>query len=118
MVDLVHAIDVSNYQERDLTNRIRQYQAQHVVVRLSTESAGHKAHARVQLQSSLDNGCTVSVYIWSYFELDPVSHTDEASDVRAGFPLTHIWFDCETPPRVNNLDDWLSKAVDYAEKVN
>lgn len=114
-MSLVYAIDVSNWQGADIAPLIAQHEPQHVVVRLSTESQRHIDLARQQLATALQAGCTVSGYVWAYWHLSPTEHTEMALSVAHGFPLAMVWFDCEDDPG-GRLDDWLSQAVDLAER--
>lgn len=115
VTDLMKAIDVSNWQPGDLGPLIAQHKPQHVVVRLSTESQNNLDIARLQLSTALEAGCTVSGYIWCYWHLSPTEHAQQALSVADGFPLARVWFDCEDDP-AGQLDDWLSQAVDLAER--
>jgi hypothetical protein len=83
----VHGLDVSNYQPRDLSGLIQQYNIQHVVVRLWLP--GEKpdpGYALDQIWSALANGCTVSGYFWAYRAWEPEWSVDEALELwaRAG----------------------------------
>ncbi len=121
---LLRGIDVSNYQPPDLAGLIRQYQAEHVVVRLSTESRQHRGIATAQLCSALDRGCTVSGYVWCYWDADPRQHVADALDVltEAGLgprEVGVIWLDVEDteslPLARCSVDEWLREAVATVE---
>lgn len=113
---IAYSIDVSNYQPADLGPLIAQHKPQHVVVRLSTESQHHVDIARQQLATALQAGCSVSGYVWAYFDLPPVEHTAHALSVADGFPLALVWFDCEDDCPPGQLENWLSQAVDLTEQ--
>jgi GH25 family lysozyme M1 (1,4-beta-N-acetylmuramidase) len=113
--DLQDGIDVSNYQPADLSGLIAQYDPTHVVVRASTESSRHRTIARQQIRSALDAGCTVSAYIWAYFDLPPAEHAADAISVMDGLPVERYWVDCEDVCPPGKLEDWLSRAVALIE---
>jgi len=117
---LVRGIDVSNYQPADLTELIHRYQAEHIVVRLSTESQRHREIAITQLHSAVANGCTVSGYIWCYWDLDAAAHISAALDVadEAGVPLVMVWLDAEDTESANHqrIVTWLHEATVLVEQ--
>lgn len=114
---LIRGIDVSNYQPADVTALVAQYNAQHVVVRASTESDQHRQIARQQCVTAQQAGCSIAAYIWAYFELDPVSHVKNALATVQGFDLATVWVDCEDGSPGSQLDDWLSRAVAQIEHM-
>ena len=116
----MRGIDVSNYQPADLAGVIRQYEAEHVVVRLSTESQRHRDIARAQLHSALGNGCTVSGYVWCYWDLEPRGHVADALEVlsEAGLgprQVRMVWLDVEDTESLTlarySIGEWLREAV-------
>lgn len=111
MPEIIPAIDVSNYQPADVSGLVAQYGAEHVVVRASTESDRHREIAREQVASAQRAGCTVSAYIWVYWDLEPVAHVRDALANLEGAPLATVYLDCEDGNPGSALDDWLSKAV-------
>lgn len=117
---LIRGIDVSNYQPTDLTALIRRYQAEHVVVRLSTESQRHREIARAQLRSAIANGCSVSGYVWCHWDADPRQHVRDALSVLRDAGLGSadvgvVWLDVEDTESLAqarcSLEEWLQEAV-------
>src|SRR4051812_1582019 len=102
------AIDLSNYQGVDITPLLDQYQPDHVIIRASTESDHHRQIAREQIRATKAAGIGYSIYIWAYFDLNPVEHTANALSVVDGFDPTYVFFDCEDGQPGGNLDNWLS----------
>ena len=83
----IHGLDVSNYQPRDLSGLISQYNIQHVVVRLWLPGElPDPGYSLDQIWSALGNGCTCSGYFWAYKAWDPAWSVDEALELwmRAG----------------------------------
>ena len=115
-MSLTYAIDVSNWQPADLGPIIAQHQPTHVVVRASTESIQHRTIARRQVQTALAAGCTVSAYIWVYFDISPTEHTANALSVMDGLPVDLFWLDCEGESAGGKLDHWLSQSVGLIEQ--
>ena len=121
---LLRGIDVSNYQPPDLAGLIKQYQAEHVVVRLSTESQRHREVAWAQLRSALDRGCSVSGYVWCYWDLEPRGHVTDALAVlsEAGLGTSEVrmvWLDVEDTETLVlarcSVEEWLREAVSVLE---
>ncbi len=116
----MRGIDVSNYQPADLTELIARYQAEHVAVRLSTESDKHREIAIAQLRSVAANGCTVSGYIWCYWNQKPWSHIADALSIiqEAQAPVQMIWLDVEDEAGAERglIRDWLNAALDEVAK--
>lgn len=110
------ALDVSNWQDGQLEQLIAQYHPEHVIVRASTESDQHRQIARQQLQTARDAGCGISIYVWAYWDLSPVEHTADALSTVDSFDPSYVFFDCEDGQPGGKLDDWLSRAVDLAER--
>jgi GH25 family lysozyme M1 (1,4-beta-N-acetylmuramidase) len=79
-------------------------------VRLSTEGDEKRAIAEKQVDSALANVCTVSGYIWCYWDLIPESHIADALSVLNGRKPKMIWLDVEDPPS-GNVVDWLRRAI-------
>ena len=120
----MRGIDVSNYQPADLAGLIREYGVEHVVVRLSTESSWHREVAWAQLRSAIDNGCTVSGYIWCYWDVEPRQHVRDALDVirEAGLgpnDVRMVWLDVEDTNALyrTSLQYWLDEAVRAVEEA-
>jgi GH25 family lysozyme M1 (1,4-beta-N-acetylmuramidase) len=112
----ISGIDVSNWQGGDISALLETYRPEHVVVRASTESSQHRQIARQQINTAVAHGCTVSAYIWAYFNLSPNEHTADAMGVMAGLPIEMFWFDCEGESAGGKLDHWLSQGVDIIER--
>lgn len=100
MPDLVRGMDVSNFQDRDLTDLIQRYQLQHVVVRLwLPEERPDPGYSLDQIASALGNGCTVSGYYWGYEGLQPEKSVNDALTLwqRANVgQIPILWPDIET----------------------
>jgi GH25 family lysozyme M1 (1,4-beta-N-acetylmuramidase) len=113
----VQAVDISNYQnDMDaLMAMLVDWQIEHVVVRLSTESAYNRQIAIDQLRILYHAGFSVSGYIWCYFWAGPRLHTQDALNAadRAGVPLSMVWFDCEDDDGADpvTVPTWLNSAV-------
>ena len=72
MPALVHAIDVSSHQPRDLSAIIGQHRPAHVVVRMYLpEESPPQEHSVAQVESARANGCSVGAYVWAYRSSDP-----------------------------------------------
>lgn len=113
----VQGVDISNYQD-DVTvllPTLTEWNVEHVVVRLSTESEGRRQIAIRQLQILKNVGFSVSGYIWSYFWTQPLAHVQDALSVAdaSGIDLSMIWFDCEDDDGANaiTVPIWLDAAV-------
>jgi hypothetical protein len=96
---LLHALDVSNYQPRDLTDLIHRYDISHVIVRLWLPGERpDPGWAIDQLQSAVGNGCSVSGYWWGYESWVPEQNVEDALTLwqRANVgPLPCLWPDIE-----------------------
>jgi GH25 family lysozyme M1 (1,4-beta-N-acetylmuramidase) len=99
-VSLVSAIDVSTAQLVNLADYIRKGSASHVVVKLyqTVEIPSGRPHAMAQIQSALNQGCSVSGYVWGYRSVSPVQAVQDAIGLAqsAGVALKFLWIDCET----------------------
>lgn len=111
----VSGLDVSNW-SGDITQLLQTWHPFHVVVRLSTESQQHRDIARQQFEAALWDGATVSGYVWCDWSVSPEERTADALSVATGFPLTMVWFDAEEGNPGGQVDDWLSRAVNLAER--
>lgn len=115
----VQAVDVSNWQ-----GPIRQYLAkwaawgvEHVVVRLSTESAALQDMAMGQLAESHRAGLSTSGYVWCYFDQRPEPLINAALKVAQDTPgveLATVWLDAEdTVPVGTDAIAWLRAAANH-----
>jgi GH25 family lysozyme M1 (1,4-beta-N-acetylmuramidase) len=114
MTDLIHGIDVSSHQPRDLTALIQQHQPQHVVVKLyqTIESIPQEQSAD-QIASALASGCTVGGYVWLYHGVDPAQQVHDALELaqRCGVTLPILWIDLELYEGIGpTLDEALTAA--------
>ncbi len=114
------AMDVSSYQPRNLSALIATHKPQHVIPKLylPIENVSQE-HSRAQIRSAWANGCTVGGYVWCYGSADPYATIDSVVTLCASVDLILplLWLDCETyadDPGPNA--DWLSRAVDHAER--
>jgi hypothetical protein len=114
----VEAIDVSSHQPTDLTNLINQFNPHHVVVKLyqSVEQPS-PAHSRAQLNSALDNGCTIGGYYWLYTGIDIEQQVNDALQILAHPPV--LWIDVEkyTDGSLPTLDEVI-RSIEYIESLN
>ena len=112
--NLVRSIDVSNYQSATLDGLLDG--VEHVVVRLSTETAAKAQHAVTQLRTAVSHGCTVAGYIWAYWGENPrqavLDSLEAAQD--AGIPLVAVWLDAEDASGASETRVvwWLREALD------
>ena len=109
--ELVHAIDVSSYQSRDLTAILDGLEPRptHVVVRLyQAAELPSQEHSLAQIESARANGCTVGAYVWLYAGLDPRSQVRDvlALAARAQLRIPVLWLDVE-PEADGSLPDVL-----------
>jgi glycosyl hydrolase family 25 len=115
-VTLVNGLDVSNWTGADIPPLIEAYQPAHLVARLSTESQYARYLARQQLEAGRQAGLSLSGYIWCSWDASPEERTADALSVASGFDLATVWFDAEEGNPGGKIDDWLSRAVDLAER--
>jgi len=124
-VGIVHGIDVSNFQDANLTAIIKQYNAKHVVVRMPL--AGEipsLQHAYDQLHSAVDNGATVAIYYWGYASWSPEASTEQALERWEGAhvgALPVLWPDIEEYNDHGNIScpnqDWTLRACNYGASL-
>ena len=121
MPELVHGIDVSSYQPRDLSGIIGEHQPAHVVVRMYLpEERPPEEHSRSQVKSARANGCSVGAYVWAYRSLDPYPTIRNAVGLarRCDLEPPVLWIDCESYREGGVLKDagpdaaWLHAAID------
>jgi GH25 family lysozyme M1 (1,4-beta-N-acetylmuramidase) len=98
---IVKCIDVSSNQgTTDLSAYIRDFGAQHVIVKLYQEVEGPtpEGWSIPQIHSALENGCTAGGYVWLYRGIDVQKQVEDALKVAqdAGIVLPILWIDCET----------------------
>ena len=123
----VKAIDVSSHQPANLTSIIHMLEPKHVISKLYMpwESISFD-HTAQQIASARSNGCTVGGYVWAYRSQDPIATIDNVitrcGSIGKDLPL--LWIDCETcyDASSDTVDpgpdaEWLSRAVDHAERV-
>ncbi len=120
MSEPIKAMDVSNYQPRDLSDLIHRYQVQHVVVRLwLPEEKPDPGYALDQIWSAQTNGCTVGGYYWGYALLAPEKSVEDALTLwqRANVgTIPILWPDIETYAGEGCPDeDWTNRACRAAE---
>jgi hypothetical protein len=116
-------MDVSNYQDNDLTTLIKQHGIQHVVVRLwLPEERPDPQISLDQLHSAIDNGCTVSGYYWGYRGLNPEGSAENALALwtRANVgPISTLWPDIEVYESEGCPDqDWTLRACQQADAMD
>ena len=97
--DVVHAIDVSNHQTRDVSGYLAKTGATHVIVKCyqTIEVAGGREHAKAQLASALANGASVGGYVWLYHGVPVANQVADALSLaaEAGVTLPILWIDVE-----------------------
>lgn len=116
----VRALDVSSYQPTNLTGLIQQYQPQHVIVHLYTQiETPPWSHSAAQVQSALDNGCTVGGYCFLYPGTNMVHTINSAVNRCAliGLVLPILWLDVEEFQGQNLTAPELSFAVNQCEAL-
>lgn len=113
MGTLVHGLDVSSYQPRDLSALIATHDVEHVVVKcyLPQESPP-EAHSIAQIASALENGCTVAGYFWLYQSLPAGQQARDALALirSCGVEPPVLWIDLEpytdnTVPSVGQVQE-------------
>lgn len=119
--ETVQGIDISNW-NGDIRGSLEQWTGwgvEHVCVRLSTESANHRAIAIDQLQVAHAVGLTVSGYCWAYFGMNPGACVAASLDVAraSGVPLSFIWLDAEDEPGGVDPVAWLRAAADEVAQL-
>lgn len=119
MSDLVDAIDVSNFQPRDLTQIINDVNPSHVIVRLFLpEETPSQGHSLSQLHSAKANNCTTGGYFWLYNGMNPEDSVQDALELYKWANVGKIpvlWHDIEpykyTIPTVREIRE----AVNYCD---
>lgn len=120
---VVHGMDVSNFQDRDLTELIRQYDVHHVVVRLwLPEELPDPGYSLDQIWSAQGNGCTVGGYWWGYRNLSPEQSVEDAYALwqRAGVgEIPVLWPDIE-PYEDEGCpnEQWTNRACRHIEELH
>lgn len=110
---LLESVDVSSYQDRDLTFLLDNLAPRptHVIVRLYQDfcEGPSSAHSIAQIESALENHCSVAGYVWIYRDIDGGQSVNAALDVAQsiGVDIPILWLDCETyegtVPTISNL---------------
>ncbi|MGH2586724.1 MAG: hypothetical protein ACRDJE_17550, partial [Dehalococcoidia bacterium] len=96
-MNIVHAVDISNWQG-DLSPERARCLAENnafVIVRLSLENPSLVARAKLQLTALRDAGCPLHGYIWGYESWNPEKTIDDAIREYDQFPLAWWWLDAE-----------------------
>lgn len=120
MSELIKTLDVSNYQPRDLTGLIHQYDISHVIVRLWLPGERpDPGWALDQIWSAQGNGCTVSGYYWGYRNWEPEWSVEQAlvlwQRADAG-EIPCLWSDIESYADEGCPDAvWTERACQAAE---
>lgn len=97
---LVPGIDVSNAQPQDLAGLIALSGARHVIVKAyqSAEIASGRPHAKAQIQSARDNGCTVGLYVWLYASVNVQQQVDDTLSLAAEMGLVLPFYMIDVEP--------------------
>ena len=120
---LVHAIDVSSHQPRDLTDILANHpQVEHVVVKLYLPGESiSQDHSIARAESARQHGRSVSGYFWCYESFDPARSVLEAHNlaVTCGIPESAVlWLDCETyfdgSGSTWPTEEWIRTAIHFA----
>lgn len=118
----VFGIDVSSHQTHEVDELVTVNGAAHVVVKLYLNVGGearYRPHAKAQIASALECGCSIGGYVWCYQSVDPVQTVMDAHSLaaEAGVTLPILWLDCEDYTVDGRVADpgpnteWLRKAV-------
>lgn len=115
----VHAIDVADYQPRNLGPLIHAYQAKHVVPHLYIPGEGKgPQYSKDQINSTRDNGATAGGYVFPYRPTDSVDvYFQNTLDLCAsvGLELPVGWVDAEPStygpgPDEQWMDSWVERS--------
>jgi hypothetical protein len=94
-----------------LTALISVYHPEHICVRLYLPwEKPSPVHSLAQIDSALDNDCSVGGYVWAYPFASPQATAQEGVDLlrSAGVRIPVLWVDCETYSDEPGPDrDWL-----------
>lgn len=119
-MSLVKVMDVASYQPRDLTALIQEHQPAHVICHLYHDQESPPwDHSAAQVQSALDNGCTVGGYAFLYPGTDQVRAVNSVLDRCAsiGLVLPLLWLDVEEYNGRNLTPAELRAAVNQCEAL-
>lgn len=112
---MIHAIDVSSHQPRDLSAIFAALpvRPQHVVVRFYLpEEQPPEEHTLEQVASTKALGASVGGYCWGYPDLSPGKTVDDTLALagRAGVTLPILWLDLEEYQQAPGPDTaWISR---------
>lgn len=119
---LVKAIDVSNFQDADLTTLIAQYTPDHVIVRIPQrfEPTWFQGRAQAQLQSALAQGKTVGAYCWLYRDENIADQIQFPIGLLRSWQITvpYLWPDIEyykTPDNIPSAEQ-IKEAVHVSQQ--
>ena len=117
---IVKAVDVASYQPRDLSAIISEHQPQHCIIHLYHDQESPPfAHSAAQVQSALDNGCTVGGYCFLYPGTDMVRMVNSVADRCAsiGLVLPILWLDVESFNGQDITPGDLAAAVSHSDAL-
>ena len=109
------AIDVSNYQPRDLSNLIQSYAPDTVIVRIQLPQEHiPKGYTLSQSSSAHSWGVEVGAYVWGYGDADPTETMGVAVEMYALMGAKGpLWLDCEA-----DIDEeWVRVAIETGEAL-
>ena len=124
MTDLVHAIDVSNWQPwaadpQSLQEHLAPIDPPitHVIVRLSLETPTLSAISVTQLQAASISGYSVGGYVWAYPDSVPTDTVRNALALvaDAGVTLPILWIDLEEQDGPGTW--WIDRALALARRL-
>ena len=109
------AIDVSNYQPRDLSNLIQSYAPDTVIIRIQLPGEHIPAgYTLAQADSAHSWGVRVEAYVWGYGSVSPVWTMTEAVEMYVKMGAQGpLWLDCEA----DITEDWIRDAVSTGEAL-
>lgn len=118
---ILSAIDVSNFQSRNLTPYMDQFNPDHVIVRLfHDQESPSRDHSIAQIRSTIDHEKTVGGYVWIYKGLDPRRQVESSLSIVHQLDVTIpiLWIDVEPYNNVLPTLDELVRTVEACDNVD
>lgn len=107
---LVHALDISVYTGTISASNVTNWKAagySHLIVGCQNTTT-----AKQQLQTAVDGGMTVDVYIYLYFANDMTTQVNKALNIANGFPVGRLWLDAEDTSSSFTKSEYIAKIQD------